>query len=329
MEQVQPEMQPAPAYDPQASAQAEAAALSAALHDAQQILLGLRPLALSLAQINLPDLPDPPLARPEDAAILKSIAPLYLALELEQTGLLKAGSTLAGLYASGGLRLPPGPSAQRLMAYHRDYERRLPTDDRYASYLRLFGSAPAQAVPYAAQNAVNQGFDEAMLALAEAMHRYVNATPLQLQPATAQREIRGAARRLAENLVMRGGGSTAYIAEETLNQIAQVIEMFKAQDVQAALGAQGLWAAVAQAKAWSALQPRRPAMGVGATARNHLARARAGVALITWLGDKAGDLFGVGVLPLDRSDPILLQGTAWLEATLSLLTAQEDGSYGL
>ncbi|QGX99325.1 hypothetical protein EI983_14070 [Roseovarius faecimaris] len=308
--------------------QADALALLSAVQAAGQQLALARPLAVSLAQISLPDLPDPPLARPEDAAILRSIAPLYLALELEQTGLLKAGSTLAGLYASGGLRLAPGASADLLMQYHRDYERRLPTDDRYASYLRLFGTAPKDAAPYAAPNAVNTGFDEAMLALAEAMHHYANTSPLHGQMTTAQRQIRNAARRLAENLVMRGGGATGFIAEETLKQISTVISLFKAPDIQAALGARGLWEAVAQANAWGGMQPRRHALGVSASARNHLARARAGVALIGWLGERAADLFGVGLLHLERNDPILAQGTAWLEATLSLLTSQEDGSYG-
>lgn len=306
----------------------DALALIAAVQSAGQQLAAARPMAVSLAQISLPDLPDPPLARPEDAAILQSIAPLYLALELEQTGLLKAGSTLAGLYASGALRLAPGASADKLMQYHRDYERRLPTDDRHASYLRLFGTAPGDAAPYAAPNAVNTGFDEAMLALAEAMHHYANSSPLQGQTSTAQRQIRSAARRLAENLVMRGGGATGFIAEETLKQISMVITLFKAADIQAALGVRGLWEAVAQANAWGGAQPRRHALGVSASARNHLARARAGVALIGWLGERASDLFGVGLLRLQRGDPILAQGTAWLEGTLSLLTSQEDGSYG-
>ncbi|MEM1237038.1 MAG: hypothetical protein AAGI10_08715 [Pseudomonadota bacterium] len=300
----------------------QGAALSEALDLAVETLSQARAGAVSLALIALPELPDAPLSRPEDAAILRAIAPLYLALEIEQTGLLRAGSTLAGLYASGALRLARGPSAENLMAFHRGYENRLPSDDRHASYLRLFGSAPVGAAPYATPGAVNTGFEEAMLALSEAMHRYANTSPLQLEPVSATNAIRSAARRLASDLVMRGGGATAFIAEETMKQLRDVIAILSAGDVKAALGARTIWQAVA---AVEALQAGRPPglMVPSPSAQRHLERGRAGVAVVGWLADRASDLFGIGQLRLDRGDPILSQGTAWLEATLSLLTAQE------
>ncbi|MEO1533894.1 MAG: hypothetical protein AAFU72_17165, partial [Pseudomonadota bacterium] len=127
----------------------DAAALVSALDLASGSLERARVGAVSLALIVLPDLPDAPLSRPEDAAILRAIAPLYLALEIEQTGLLRAGSVLAGLYATGAIRLARGESAENLMRFHRGYETRLPSDDRHASYLRLFGSAPPGAAPFA------------------------------------------------------------------------------------------------------------------------------------------------------------------------------------
>lgn len=306
----------------------EHGALETALHQAQAVLAHAHDCAVSLALIALPDLPDTPLSRVEDVAILRAIAPLYLALELEQTGLMKAGSILAGLYASGAIRLGQGQSAERLIRFHRGYEARLPSGDRHASYLRLFGSAPEGAAPFATVGAVNTGFEDAMLGLAEAMHRYANTSPLHLNPVAARNAIRSAARALASDLVLRGGGATAYIAAETLKQMQEVIGILSAPDVKAALGARTIWQAVSAVDALGSRRAPGHHLFEQNTARQHLQRGRAGVVLIEWLARHAADLFGVGQLRLDRDDPILSQGTTWLEATLSLLTAREtSGGY--
>ena len=304
----------------------EAAALERALARAGSVLAAARPLAVALAEIQLPDLPDAPLGTPRDAATLRSIAPLYLAMEIEATGLTEAGSAIAGLFASGALPLSRGPAAETLMRYHRNYERRLPGADRQAAYLRLFGSAAANAAPFAADDAVNEGFEELLLALAEAMHRFAMSTPLDLAPPVGRREIARAAQALAHNLLQRGGGATPYIAEEALAVITEVVAIFRHREVLDALGARSLWDGVAAALALGAAAPRGPG-GLGPLARARLTRGRAGLALITWLAEAAPQLAsGLASAELDRSAPILGEGTAWLEATLSLLSqAADDG----
>ncbi len=302
--------------------------LVAATAQAQTILSRAAVHAVMLTQITLPDLPDPPLAAGPDQSILRAVAPLYFAMEVESTGLTRALSALAGLYASGALRLPRGPQAELLMQHHRDYERRRPTDDRFAAYLRLFGTAPEGAVPFATEGAVNFEFEEAMLRLAEAMHRYANLTPLHLPPTVAQREIRTAARLLGENLVMRGGGASHYLAEEALLLISRATDVFKDRSVQAALAARSLWDAVEATLGLARGVRRRPRPGPGRTgvARAHLTRGRSGMILLEWLAEEAPRLTGLGQVAVARDAAILAQGTEWLEATLTLLSAQEVGT---
>ncbi|UCH74057.1 MAG: hypothetical protein JSU82_17350 [Rhodospirillales bacterium] len=304
-----------------------AAPLVAGTEHAQAVLSRAAAHAVALARITLPNLPDPPLAAGPDRSILRAAAPLYFAMEVESTGITRALSALAGLFASGALRLPRGPQAEILMQHHRDYERRRPTDDRFAAYLRLFGTAPAGAVPFATEDAVNLEFEEAMLRLAEAMHRYAHLTPLHLAPTVAQREIRTAARLLGENLVMRGGGAAHYLAEEALSLIARATDVFKDRSVQVALGAPDLWGAIDVALGLAQGVGRRPRPGAGrvALARAHLTRGRSGMSLLEWLAEEAPRLAGLGQLVVPRDAPILAQGTEWLEATLSLLTAEETG----
>ncbi len=300
----------------------DAVRLSQSLYHAAELLAASVVYGVSMARIDLPELPDPPLAAAADKAILQAIAPLYFAMEIETAGLTRALSALAGLFAAGALRVTGGPSADLLMEHHRSYEARRPSDDRYATYLRLFGAAPAGAVPFATADAVNVGFDEAMLRLAEAMHRYANLGPLDLAPLAAQRDIRSAARMLGENLVMRGGGASHYMADEALSLISTATKVFQDPAVQGALGVRGLWEA-AEAALGLARGGRMARGPVSTAARAHLERGRAGMMLLQWLADTAADLSGIGQLTIARDAAVLVQGTAWLEATLSLLSVQE------
>lgn len=310
---------------------ADARALDAAVLQATDHLAEAAPFAVSLADIAIPDLPDAPLSAVADGSILKTVAALYLALELESTGLTRALSAVAGLYMSGVLRLGSEEVARLLLDHHRNYELRTPSDDRFAAYLRLFGTAPEGAVPFAMGDAINAGLEEAMLRLAEAMHRYANMSITDLSPMSAQREIRSAARLVGESLVLRGGGVSHYLAEEALGLISKATQVFSDRAVQRALGSRDLWSAVRSALNLQQGQARRPFLAVSLSlrARAHLTRGKAGMMLIEWIVREAPRLAGIGGIAIDRADPILLQGTAWLEATLTLLSGQESDSYAL
>src|SRR5205814_7420719 len=76
----------------------------------------LRALAKALADLGDIDLPDTaPTA--QDAQNLEVIAPLYLASELEQAGLLRTAELIAGLFASGTIAQPLGPTSQLIASF--------------------------------------------------------------------------------------------------------------------------------------------------------------------------------------------------------------------
>ena len=280
---------------------------------------------VALAQIDIPDLPDAVTVTGSDTAVLRAVASLYFAMEIEGTGLTRALSMLAWLYASGGLNLGRGDVATILMEHHRSYEARRPSDDRFAAYLRLFGNAPEGAVPFAAGDAVNATFEAEMLDLAEAMHRYANVSALELAPTVALREIRSAARTLVTGLLMRGGGASHYLAEEALELVQRATTVFGDPIVQTALAARGFWSAVdatlrlAQGRARHG--PRAPALT--GLARSHLIRGRSGLMLLNWLAENAQRMAGMGTLDIPRDAAILAEGTSWLQASFDLLSAQE------
>ncbi len=296
---------------------------------AQQCLGRSSPALVALALIDLPVLPDVQIADARDGEILHAVAPLYFAMEVEMTGLTAALSRVAGYYASGGLRLPRGPVASKLISHHREYETRRPSDDRYAAYLRLFGSAPEGAVPFAMQGGVNGAFDEDMLQLAEALHRYASLPATELSPNVARREIARAARSLAMTLLAHAGGATHYLADEALALIQRATDIFGDRSLQTALGSARFWDAVSASLSTGHGRPGFRDPSLTATARQHLARGRAGMILIEWVASQLSDLGGVSQLRLDRSDPVLTEGTRWLEATLDLLSQAEAMQHGL
>lgn len=83
----------------------------------------------ALAELGDIDLPDTA-PTTEDAQHLEVIAPLYLAHELEQAGLLRTGELVAGLFASGAITQPLGPSAQLIADFWRGRRERLAEAER-------------------------------------------------------------------------------------------------------------------------------------------------------------------------------------------------------
>ena len=91
--------------------------------------------AQALAGIDF-DLPE---AAPtvEDRVQLNAAAPLYFASELERAGLLPTAELIAGLFVSGAITQPLGPTANLLHDFWRGRRERLDADERNAIYARV------------------------------------------------------------------------------------------------------------------------------------------------------------------------------------------------
>lgn len=91
--------------------------------------------AESLAGIDF-DLP-PGTPAPEDRARIAAAGPLYFASELERAGLLPTAELIAGLFASGAITQPLGPTAQLLHDFWRGRRERLDASERNAIFARV------------------------------------------------------------------------------------------------------------------------------------------------------------------------------------------------
>ncbi len=272
----------------------------------------------------LPDLPPPAgLGGASDIAALEAAAPLYFAQELEAAGLLAAAEGLARLFAVGAINIGPGRAAELLSTFWRERHERSAPEERAAAYARLFGGGGS--IAYAGPDAVNAAFETLLLDLAEAMHRYRTAGPLERAAAAELTRISTAAATLAGNLVPRSGGAAVFVAEEVMEALAQATQIFKEREVQAALGSRGVWQAVRRAltmasggQGWSGYGNAPAPEALGPTGA-HFDRARSGLKLIGWLADTLPGLGGrLSPATLPRDAPILDEATLWMQASLAL-----------
>ncbi len=282
-------------------------ALARPLALAHYLLDGVHAFARQLSELGVIDLP--PVVRPAaDVSHVQAAATLYLAAELEAARLSPAVETLAGLFASGALRLE-GEAAARLYRFWQGRHERFSQQERAAIFARLFGHSSATRL--AVSGSRNREFERHLAALAEAI---VSTQP---DPVFGSRPVTDAAlavaaSRLVNSLVSRSGGITAFAASDILKTIEQALAILKLRPVQTALGAISVWTAV-RAVARRYLDEE---VNVGA----HVRRGRSGMLILTWVAQVAPQLDAVtpsGRL-LSPQHHVYNAAVAWLQATLDL-----------
>jgi hypothetical protein len=295
------------APDHPASAEVDPGSVDSALALAGRLLAAVEGFA---QQHSLPELGDielpPVVGSAADQAHLRSVAPLYLAAELEEAGLVPAVELLAGVFASGGLQADLGPAAALLVAFWQERNHRFTAAERRAFFGRLFGSpGPALATP----ESRNTAFEPLLIDLAEALYRLDPEPGLGGLP-SSQVPVRMAARQLTANLVPRGGGMASFAAGELLGAVQRALAILKHPQVQGAFGASSVWGAARNISQ----RYRREDPDVG----SHVTRGKSGMLLLAWLAEVLpvlDDVSGVLVAP---GDPVLAAATAWLQASLTL-----------
>lgn len=274
--------------------------LGPALALARRLVASARQLAVSL-DASAPffiDLP-PDAAGPDDQARLQSAATLYLAADLEAAGLLPAAESLAELAATGGIQADFGLAASQLATFWRGRHTRFAPAERLAFYAQLFGRT--DGAPLASEHGVNDQFEPAMIDLTDAIGQAGTG------PAADVR-VRAAARELSNNLLPRSGGVALAAAGDLLTSIQQALDLLKHPAVQQATGSRGLWDVVRYVA--------RRLHGGSPDPQTHVARGKAGMAVIAWLAGvlpRAG--FGSLVAP---GDPVVDAAVEWLQASLAL-----------
>ena len=256
-------------------------------------------LQLALPPLEPIDLP-PVVGGPDDQARLRQIPPLYLASELETAQLLPAAEALAGIYASGGIDVE-GRAGELLLAFWRGRHERFSAEERRAFFARMFGGP---GPPLAGHAAVNSGFEELLLDVAQAIAQ-LGSDPLP----PAEIALRAAASDLAMNLSGRTSGIPQPAARSILDAIGRALALFKDAAVEAALGAQSPWAAVRAAA--------ERYLRVDAPIEECVSRGKDGMVMLSWLAE-AVTTFDVSRTLRGPDAATTAAAVDWLQASLAL-----------
>lgn len=246
-----------------------------------------RSLALAeLGDIDLP--PGPP--RPEDRAQLEAAGPLYFASELEAAGLLPTAELVAGLFASGAITQPLGPTAQLLHTFWRGRRERLDGNERGALYARVIEP------PH---------FERLMAALCSAIVAQASMAGLREQIALAE-----AAQSFGEFLTQRVDAMAAFAVRDIVANINTALAFLRDRLLQTAFGVRSLWQLVAV----SGAEQGRTATSV----QRHVDQGRAGQSVLTWLAAHYTE-----VAPrLDGANPadveVIGAATRWLSGRIAM-----------
>ncbi len=275
-----------------------------------RLLDAVETFVASLAFSELGDLEFPfPVGSEADQANLRALAPLYLASELEAARVLPAAEMLAGLYVSGGLPGDLGPASGLVTNFWKRRKDRFTPVERQAFFSRLFGATFDANM--AGEGGRNAAFEPLMINLTEALYKLNESPGFSRNPAPFEEtRLRMAASALADNLIPRSGGITAFASRDILEATQQALSILKHAEVQQAVGAHSLWSAVRNI----AENYLNETVEISA----HVTRGQSGVLILAWLAEVLPQLHNMSGSLASFNDPVLAAATVWLQASLSL-----------
>ena len=270
---------------------------------------------LALTELGDIDLPDTTPSSAEDQAQIRAIAPLYLAAQLEEAGLLRAVETISGLAVSGAFQVDLGPAAGLIQNFWQQRHERFHENERRALFARLFGADQSQSLANAPNQheMVNEAFENLMIDVAESLYKLdENTIGATYGSPHSQNVLLMAVRSLAENLLNTGGGMTAFAAKEILNTIQAAARILQQPPVQHAFGSRSLWSAVRAIGSRYLHQDLETSI--------YARRGGSGLKILSWVADSLPHL--VDGQPLATVDhPVVEAATEWLQASLSIREA--------
>jgi hypothetical protein len=247
---------------------------------------------VALAELGDIDLPNTaPTA--EDAQRLQTIGPLYLGFELDQAGLLRTAELVAGLFASGAITQPLGPTSGLIAQFWHTRQQRMNEAEREQILAQAFN--PHDFYP------MMQGLCNAMV--------HLSSYPVQTIDFHGQAVLQQAAQELGAWLAARGGGMISYAADEILQTLSQALRFLRDRLLQTAFGVHDLWSladVVGQAQGQA-----------GQTGRHRADLGRAGATVLGWLSAGAGDRFALDPAGAD-GQRVMAAAEDWLLAYQAL-----------
>ena len=226
----------------------------------------------------------------EDRIQLNAAAPLYFASELERAGLLPTAELIAGLFVSGAITQPLGPTANLLHDFWRGRRERLDADERNAIYARVI-EAPH--------------FDRLMRVLCEGIVAQADGDDLREQVMVATH-----AQSFAAFLAQRVDPMASIAARDIVETINTALVFLRDRKLQTAFGVNDLWRLVA-------IVGSQNGMPAGA-AQQHIERGRSGQTVLLWLADHYAD----SAIRLDAAKPedvqVIVAAQRWLASPPAL-----------
>ena len=272
-------------------------------------------ISLSLNDYGNIDLPGLTPATAEDQAQLRAVAPLYLAAQLEEAQLLPVVETLCGLAVSGGISVELGTAVTQIEAFWRQRNDRFQQNERQSIFTRLFGADVVQG--NSRELSLNQEFDNLMINLCESLYK-LDEDSLGDASITPKGNYRVlvAARSVADNVLSRSGGITAFAANEILGTIQSAVQILQQPSVQHAFGARSLWTLV---RTFAARY-----LHTNSNTATYVTRGKSGLIILSWLADVLPQL-GDGEKLLTLDHPVIGSAAEWLQASLAIREAQTGG----
>jgi len=234
------------------------ATLLQALALARETVGRVQARAMALAGLGDIDLPDTaPTA--EDAQHLEAIAPLYLAHELEQAGVLRTAELIAGLFASGAITQPLGPTAQLIAEFWQHRRDRLSAEERQQLFAQVFEPA---------------GFYPLMQALCDALASQLDSPP-RASDVHARVALHEAADALGGWLAPHAVGMAQFAAQDIVQALSQATHFLRDRLLQTAFGVHDLWGLVGAVGSTQGLSAGQ--------LRQHVELGRQGATVLTWM----------------------------------------------
>lgn len=220
----------------------------------------------------------------EDRVQLNAAAPLYFASELERAGLLPTAELIAGLFVSGAITQPLGPTANLLHDFWRGRRERLDADERNAIYARVI-EAPH--------------FDRLMRVLCEGIIAQADGVDLREQVVVATH-----AQSFAAFLAQRVDPMASIAARDIVETLNTALVFLRDRKLQAAFAVNDLWRLVA-------IVGSQNGIPAGA-AQQHVERGRSGQTVLLWLANHYAD----NAIRLDAAKPedveVIVAAQRWL-----------------
>jgi hypothetical protein len=228
-----------------------------------------------------------------EPAQLGAVATLLWAKEVDDAGLLDFVDALADGAMRGTLLLPLQRAGDRLGEWWRDRVHRFTADERRALYERVFGDPHAAGTTAA-------GIEDLVSVLVE-----IGTVPEDTARAGAR--LSTVAQDLAERLSDTSAGITAWAARDIVSQIRGALRLLSDPEIAGALGGFG--------SPWTLIRMQSPVvLGHPIDPTPHLDRARAGLAILSWLAGVSASLEGGGRTLVQPGDPVVQAAETWRAA---------------